>query len=68
LITPIDKLVKMLSEGDSVNTNRVDSEYKIDRLIDETSNMKEIISSLLEKLKNKINDKMTNQLDMLPIR
>jgi len=68
LITPIDKLVKMLSEGDSINTNRVDSEYKIDRLIDETSNMKEIISSLLEKLKNKINDKMTNQLDMLPIR
>jgi len=53
LIIPIDKIPTKLSEGDIVNINIVDSEYKIDRLIDETANMKEKVSSLLKKLKNK---------------
>jgi len=53
LTIPTNKIPKKLLEGDIVNINIVESEYKIDRLIDETTNMKETVSSLLEKLKNK---------------
>jgi len=53
LIIQTNKTPKNLSEGDIVNISIVDSEYRFDLLIDETSNMKEKVSSLLEKLKNK---------------
>ena len=53
LLIPVSKVSVNLSEGDIVCINKVESNYVIEALEKETEIMKDKVSSLLEKLKNK---------------
>lgn len=53
LLIPEKEVTEKLSEGDIVNIKKVDAGYKIEALKEETENMHDKVSSLLEKLKNK---------------
>ncbi|WP_438310749.1 DUF3006 family protein [Sporosarcina sp. FA9] len=53
LIIPENEITEKLSEGDIVNIDKVDSGYEIIVLKEETEDMKDKITNLLEKLKNK---------------
>ena len=48
-----NEINKKLSEGDIVSITKVDAKYEIEVLEEETTDMKDKVSSLLEKLKNK---------------
>lgn len=53
LLIPTNEVPAEITEGDIVLISKVDSVYEFEVLIEETQDMKEKVSSLLEKLKNK---------------
>ena len=53
LLIPASKVSVKLSEGDIVFISKTESDYLIEALEIETGIMKDKVSSLLEKLKNK---------------
>lgn len=53
LLIPDAEINADIAEGDIVLISRVDSKYEIEILIEETGDMKEKVTSLLDKLKNK---------------
>jgi len=53
LIIPSEEVEANLSEGDIVEIETIESGYRFNALIEETADMKEKVSSLLQKLKNK---------------
>lgn len=55
LLIPKTIIKVPLQEGDIVEIEKLESGYEIDVLKEETKDMKEKVSSLLEKLKNKNN-------------
>ncbi len=53
LLVPSYEVTGEISEGDIVLISRLESGYEIEALIEESEDMKEKVSNLLEKLKNK---------------
>lgn len=53
LIIPLEEVEVKLNEGDIVEIETNESGYQFNILIEETADMKEKVSSLLQKLKNK---------------
>ncbi len=53
LLIPASEINVEITEGNIVLISQVDSGYEIEPLIEETEDMKEKVTSLLEKLKNK---------------
>lgn len=53
LIIPASEINVEITEGNIVLISQADSGYEIEHLIEETEDMKEKVTSLLEKLKNK---------------
>lgn len=53
LLIPATEVNMKISEGDIVLISKVDSVYGFEILTEETGDMKEKVSSLLDKLKNK---------------
>lgn len=53
LMVPVNKYSGELSEGDVVKMRKIDSEYMIGRLEEDTEVMRDKDSDLLEKLRNK---------------
>lgn len=53
LLIPAKEINVEIAEGSIVLISEVDSVYEFEVLIEETQDMKEKVSSLLEKLKNK---------------
>ena len=53
LLIPASEINVEIAEGDIVLISQVDSKYEIEVLIEETGDMKEKVTSLLDKLKNK---------------
>ncbi|WP_338652674.1 DUF3006 family protein [Sporosarcina psychrophila] len=53
LMVPVNKYSGELSEGDIVWIRKIDSEFMIELLDEETEDMRDKVSKLLEKLKNK---------------
>ncbi|MFS0689416.1 DUF3006 family protein [Sporosarcina sp. 179-K 8C2 HS] len=53
LLIPASKISVNLSEGDIVCIGETESDYVIEVMANETQNMKDKVSSLLVKLKNK---------------
>lgn len=53
LLVPLEEVEVKLNEGDIVEIETNESGYQFNVLIEETADMKEKVSSLLEKLKNK---------------
>jgi hypothetical protein len=53
LIIPLEEVEVTLNEGDIVEIETNETGYRFEVLKEETSDMKEKVSNLLEKLKNK---------------
>ncbi|WP_252503303.1 DUF3006 domain-containing protein [Sporosarcina sp. Marseille-Q4943] len=53
LIIPLEEVKVNLNEGDIVEIEKNEAGYQFHVLIEETDDMKEKVSNLLEKLKNK---------------
>ena len=53
LLIPANEVTGEIFEGDIVLISRLENGYEIEALIEETEDMKEKVSNLLEKLKNK---------------
>ena len=53
LIIPTNEVTGEISEGNIVLISRLESGFEIEVLIEETEDMKEKVSNLLKKLKNK---------------
>ena len=53
LLIPATEINVEIAEGSIVLISKVDSNYKFEVLIEETEDMRDKVSSLLEKLKNK---------------
>ena len=53
LLIPATEINVEITEGNIVLISQADSGYEIEPLIEETEDMKEKVTSLLEKLKNK---------------
>lgn len=53
LIIPANEINGEISEGDIVLIRKEESGYKLEVIYEETEKMKEKVSNLLEKLKNK---------------
>ena len=53
LLIPSNEVTGEISEGDIVLISRLESIYEIEALMEETEDMKEKVSNLLKKLKNK---------------